>query len=165
MGHQKPPTGEININPWQAILNEIKQGSYRAAWTDERLESELKRERELQSELETAGFDLDEIERMRLDASKEIRAWLETSRKEHQHVMTTSTKAVSLGLSERYIESVRAEAQMIARVLSRALEAADVSDEQKQAAMDELRVALGEVSQELRARGESTGLPMREIGD
>lgn len=154
-------TGELNVAPWDALLTEVRQSAWRSAWVDERVEREIEAERDLLAR--EADWDSDrEFEIARNARARELRAWLDQSRMERAHKASVARAAVSAGLSERYIESVQAEAQMIANVLQRALQAADLGPEQWLAATDELRVALAEVGRELNTRHASVGPHVRE---
>ena len=158
---QIPYEGETNVSPWEAILKEVRRSAYRASWVDERVEAESEAERIL------AGreFEIDDHEkfkRLQLAQSRELREWVRLSREERAHGAQVARAAVSAGLSERYIESVQAEAHMIANVLQRALQAAELSPEQWEAATDELRVALADVGRELNERHASVGPHIRE---
>jgi len=146
-----PYEGEVPISPWDAILTEVRRSAYRAAWVDDRVETEAERERQLNAN-KAEWTDPVEYERLRMAQGRELREWLKVSREERAHGAQVARAAVQAGLSERYIESVQAEARMIANVLQRALQAAELSPEQWLAATDELRVALADVGRELQSR-------------
>jgi hypothetical protein len=148
---QIPYEGETNVSPWEAILTEVRRSAYRAHWVDERVEREAQAEHDLAAQEIEIG-DADKFKRLQLAQSRELREWVRLSREERAHGAQVARAAVSAGLSERYIESVQAEARMIAGVLQRALQAAELSPEQWEAATGELRVALAEVGRELQAR-------------
>jgi myo-inositol-1-phosphate synthase len=152
---RRPWSGELNVNPWDAILGEVRRSAYRAAWIDERIDLEAKRERALidsdGGEFEKAT-DYEIAVRLRGD---ELRQWIEQSRKERAHLTKVAADAVRAGLSERYIDSLRAEAQMIARALTKALDAADLDDSQRARASAALREALADMGPMLAARQES----------
>lgn len=152
---RRPWSGELNVNPWDAILGEVRRSAYRAAWIDERIDLEAKRERAL---IDSDGGDFEKATdyeiavRLRGD---ELRQWIEQSRKERAHLTKVAADAVRAGLSERYIDSLRAEAQMIARALTKALDAADLDDSQRVRASAALREALADMGPMLAARQES----------
>jgi len=152
---RRPWSGELNVNPWDAILGEVRRSAYRAAWIDERIDLEAKRERAL---IDSDGGDFEKATdyeiavRLRGD---ELRQWIEQSRKERAHLTKVAADAVRAGLSERYIDSLRAEAQMIARALTKALDAADLDDSQRARASAALREALADMGPMLAARQES----------
>lgn len=149
----KPPyAGEIDVSPWEGMLTEVRRSAYRAHWVDERVEREAQAERDLESQ--EHDWDPEKFKRLQLAQSRELREWVRLSREERAHGAQVARAAVSAGLSERYIESVQAEARMIAGVLQRALQAAELSPEQWEAATGELRVALAEVGRELKSRHE-----------
>lgn len=151
-------SGELNVSPWEAMIAEVRRAAYRAAWVDERLENEADREAEIMSDDSPLEFE-DEAGRegMRQRLGSSMRAWLEESRRERAHMAKVSADAVRAGLAERHLESVRVESQIIARVLRRALNAAELTPEQEARAAAELRAALMDES-----RGTGTQPP--EIG-
>lgn len=151
----RPFSGELNVNPWDAILSEVRRSAYRAAWIDERVDLEARRERRLM-ESDGAGFEKmsDYVLAVRIE-SAELREWIEQSRKERAHLTKVAADAVRAGLSERYIDSLRAEAQMIAQALTKALDAAELTPIQRARASEALRTALAEMGPVLAARQES----------
>lgn len=151
-----PYQGELNTSPWEGILTEVKRSGWRAVWLDERVEQEAQAERDLAAKADDFP-DEEKYKRLQLAQSRELREWVRLSREERAHGAQVARAAVSAGLSERYIESVQAEAKMIAGVLQRALQAAELTDEQWAAATGELRIALAEVGRELQSRHSSVG--------
>jgi hypothetical protein len=162
---QVPVTGEIDIEPWGAILGEVRRSGARVAWLDGRIEEETEREAQLLAQ--EHDWEPKDFEIARSRQGRELRDWIRLGREERAHGAQVASSAVRAGLSERYIESVQAEARNIANVLQRALQAAELSDEQWMAATAELRVGLAEMGRELSSRHASMGdrLPTRpEIG-
>ncbi len=153
---QVPYQGEHSVSPWESLLTEVRRSAYRASWVDERVEQEAQAERDLAAKGDTWD-DTEKFKRVQLAQSRELREWVRLSREERAHGAQVARAAVSAGLSERYIESVQAEAKMIASVLSRALSAADLTPDQWNAATGELRIALAEVGRELQSRHNSVG--------
>lgn len=151
----RPFSGELNVNPWDAMLSAVRQSAYRAQWIDDRVDLGARRERALM-ESGGAGFEKmsDFVHAVRIQ-SEELRQWIEQSRKERAHLTKVAADAVRAGLSERYIDSLRAEARMIAEALTKALDAADLSESQRAAASAALREALAEMGPVLAARQES----------
>lgn len=148
----KPWNGELNVNPWDAMLGEVRRSAYRAAWIDERVNLDARRERQLM-ETNGEGFeDLVKFEYAVRIRSGELREWIEQSRKERAHLTKVAADAVRAGLSERYIDSLRAEARMIAEALTKALDAANLSPQQRADASEALREALSEMGPVLAAR-------------
>jgi hypothetical protein len=148
----KPWNGELNVSPWDAILSEVRRSAYRAAWIDERVNLDARRERQL---MESNGADFEDLVKFEYAVrirSGELREWIEQSRKERAHLTKVAADAVRAGLSERYIDSLRAEARMIAQALTKALDAANLSAEQRSAASAALREALSEMGPVLAAR-------------
>lgn len=152
---QIPHDGEVDVAPWDAILSEVRRSGYRILWLEERIGKEIEREREL--EAQEHDWEPEKFEIARSRAGRELREWVRLGREERAHGAQVARAAVSAGLSERYIESVQAEARMIAAVLQRALQAAELTDEQWAAATVELRTALAEVGRELSSRHASMG--------
>lgn len=151
----RPWAGELNVNPWDAMLGEVRRSAYRAAWLDERVNLDVKRERQL---METNGEGFDDLVKFEYAVrvrSGELREWIEQSRKERAHLTKVSADAVRAGLSERYIDSLRAEARMIAEALAKALDAANLTTQQRASASEALREALAEMGPVLAARQES----------
>lgn len=151
----KPFAGELNVNPWDAILSEVRRSAYRAAWIDERIDIDVRRERAL---METNGDGFEDLVKFEYAVrvrSSELREWIKLSRDERAHLTKVAADAVRAGLSERYIDSLRAEARMIAEALTKALDAANLSPQQRADASDALREALSEMGPVLAARQEA----------
>lgn len=147
--------GELNVSPWDAILSEVRRAAYRAAWIDERIDLEARRERAL---MESDGADFEKMSDFVIATrirSEELRQWIKESRAERAHLTKVAADAVRAGLSERYIDSLRAEAQMIAQALTKALDAAELSPAQRARASEALRGALSEMGPVLASRQES----------
>jgi hypothetical protein len=147
---QVPYQGEHDVSPWESLLTEVRRSAYRASWVDERIGIEAQRERALEEQ--SHDWDPEKFEIARARQSRELREWIKISREERAHGAQVARAAVSAGLSEKYIASVQAEGMMIARTLQRALQAANLTDEQWAAATTELRVALAEVGRDLQER-------------
>ena len=159
---QIPIAGEADVAPWGSLISEVRRSGHRVAWLDDRVEAEVKAEADLADQ--EHDWEADKFRYARLAQSRELREWIKLSREERAHGAQVARAAVSAGLSERYIESVQAEAKMIANVLQRSLAAAELTDEQWLAATGELRVALAEVGRELNARHAAVGgrIPERD---
>lgn len=151
---QVPYAGELQVSPWDAMLAEVRRSAYRVEWIQARVQREADEEAALLAQ--EHDWDAIKFAVARGSQSRELREWIKLEREERAHGAAVARGAVSAGLSERYIESVQAEARMIANVLQRALQAAELSPEQWHAATEELRVALAEVGREL--QGRHTGL-------
>lgn len=147
---QVPYAGELQVSPWDALLAEVRRSAYRVEWIQARVQQEADEEAKLLAQ--EHDWDAVKFAMARGSQSRELREWIKLEREERAHGAAVARGAVSAGLSERYIESVQAEARMIAGVLQRALNAADLSTEQWEAATAELRVALADVGRELQAR-------------
>lgn len=149
---QIPVSGEVDIAPWGSLISEVRRSGHRVVWLDERVEAEVKAEADLAAQ--EHDWEADKFRYARLAQSRELREWIKLSREERAHGAQVARAAVSAGLSEKYISSVQAEGMMIARTLQRALQAANLTDEQWAAATTELRSALAEVGRDLRDRAE-----------
>jgi myo-inositol-1-phosphate synthase len=152
---RRPWAGELNVSPWEAILGEVRRSAYRAAWIDERVQLEAMRERSL---IDSNGVDFEKATDYEIAVrlrGQELREWIRESRDERKHLTKVSADAVRAGLSERYIDSLRAEAQMIAKALTKALDAADLDASQRARASAALREALADMGPMLAARQES----------
>lgn len=148
---QVPYSGELQISPWDATLQEVRRSAYRVEWIQARVQAQA----DAEADFHAQAHDWDNPKDFQYAAaahSRELREWIKLEREERAHGAAVARGAVSAGLSERYIESVQAEARMIAGVLQRALNAADLTPEQWQAATDELRLALADVGRELKSR-------------
>lgn len=148
---QVPFSGELQISPWDSLLTEVRRSAYRIEWIQARVEAEAERERDLARQ-EGEWDKIRDYQIAVMNQSRELREWIKLEREERAHGAAVARGAVQAGLSERYIESVQAEARMIADVLKRALEAANLTADQWEAATAELRVALQDVGRELKSR-------------
>lgn len=158
---QMPYGGELQVSPWDATLQEVRRSAYRVEWITARVQAQADAERALHAQ-EHDWDDAKDFQYAAQAQSRELREWIKLEREERAHGAAVSRGAVAAGLSERYIESVQAEARMIADVLRRALGAADLSVEQWEKATAELRVALADVGRELKNRHEGLSPIIRE---
>jgi len=158
---QIPYSGEVDVSPWDATLQEVRRSAYRVEWIQARVEQEAENERALLAQ-EHDWTNEKDFSYARNAQSRELREWIKLEREERSHGAAVARAAIQAGLSERYIESVQAEARMIADVLRRALTAADLTPEQWEAATSELRVALQDVGRELKARHSGISPIVRE---
>lgn len=164
----------MDQGPWAALLAEVRRSAERVEWVEERVRREQERELEYEAAVglaEAAGAAAEgrqenilALERERRDAAAEVRRWMQEARDERKHLGIVSVNAIRSGLAERYVQSVREEGVMIARVMARALDAAGLSDEQRSRAFTELRAGLSDIGRELHERARATGLPQRELG-
>lgn len=158
---QVPYAGELQVSPWDALLAEVRRSAYRVEWIQARVQVQADMEADLHAQEHDWSSPKD-FQYAASTQSRELREWIKLEREERAHGAAVARGAVSAGLSERYIESVQAEARMIAGVLQRALNAADLSAEQWEAATAELRVALADVGRELQARHSGISPIIRE---
>ncbi len=158
---QIPYSGEVQVSPWDATLQEVRRSAYRVEWIQARVQAQA----DAEADLHAQEHDWDSPKDFHYAAnsySRELREWIKLEREERAHGAAVARGAVAAGLSERYIESVQAEARMIADVLRRALNAANLTPEQWEAATDELRVALQDVGRELQTRHSGISPIVRE---
>ena len=162
-----------DAGPWAAVLAEVRRSAERVEWVEERVRREQERELRYEAEIglaESAGAAAEgrqanvlALEHERRNAAEEVRRWMRESRDERKHLGVVSVNAIRSGLAERYVQSVKEEASMIARVMARALDAAELDERQRGLAWDSLRAGLGEMTRELASRAAATGLPQRTL--
>lgn len=145
--------GELQVSPWDALLSEVRRSAYRTAWVDARVEMARKRVDE------AADFEEENVITLR---DQELRQWIRTSQDERKHMTQVAKNAIQAGLAERYVESVRVEGQRIAGIISRSIEAGNLSQEQQDAIKGQLMLELGDMSREMRSRAEVVNLPSIE---
>jgi hypothetical protein len=150
-------TGELDVSPWQALLQEVRRAAYRAAWLDQQLDAEAQRYVELEHETEQAD---------RWAGAAEVRRWTEESRRERAHLARVTKTAIDAGLAERYVQSIEADARLITRIVGKAIGVLDLTPEQQLDVSAALREALREASTELNTRHavEGGGAQPRALG-
>jgi hypothetical protein len=163
-----------DLGPWAAILAEVRRSAERVEWVDDRVRREQEKELAYEAAIglaEEAGAAAEgrqanvvALERERRDAAEEVRRWMRESRDERKHLGVVSANAIRAGLAERYVQSVREESQLIVRVLARAMDAAELSEEQRGRAYAELREGLADITRELASRASASGLPQKQLG-
>lgn len=155
--------GELPVSPWEALLIAVRQNAYRSAWVGQRINEELAREREFLESDYAQALSPGELEEERQRLGSHIRKWLDQARNEQAQMRTVAKQAIDAGLAERYVQSLQVEAKMIAELLDRTLQAAELTPEQEAKAKAVLREGLQEAAVEMRTRHASTDLPRREI--
>lgn len=163
----------MDVGPWAAVLAEVRRSAERVEWVEARVKREQEKELAYEAAIgvieaadaavEGRTANLVALERERREAAEEVRRWMRESRDERKHLATASNNAIRSGLAERYVQSVREESQLIVKVMSRALDAAELSDEQRERAYASLREGLGDVTRELASRASMTGLPQKSL--
>src|SRR4029079_4008090 len=91
---RRPWSGELNVNPWDAILGEVRRSAYRAAWIDERVQLEAHRERTL---IDSDGVDFEKASDYEIAVrlrGQELREWIRESRDERKHMTKVAADAV-----------------------------------------------------------------------
>ena len=130
-------TPEKTPPPWDVMLDELRRSSTRAAWIDGRLAAAIALEEAADATDDPVGAIL---------ARRDVDAWLAESRKERAHLARVSAAAIRAGIREQLVRHVELEAQTIAWVLGRAIDAADLSPAQQGRAASALASALRDVS-------------------
>lgn len=137
------------ISPWEGILSEIRRASYRAEWIDEHVDRACTEYRELERRAVTIRDIMGETpeaereyRRAVLDIQSDLRAWTESSRRERDHLVKTCERAIRAGLSERLVYAARVDGERISGVMSRAVEAAGLSESQRSRLHEEILSAL-----------------------
>lgn len=106
---------EENISPWDALLSATRLAANRVAWVDQQLAGAV------------AANDGDE-------GTPQVRGWLKESRLERALLARTAKAAVDAGVAERLVRQVELEGRIVAEALGRALDALELTAEQRQAA-------------------------------
>nr|AMP54247.1 hypothetical protein [uncultured bacterium]AMP54304.1 hypothetical protein [uncultured bacterium]AMP54397.1 hypothetical protein [uncultured bacterium]AMP54424.1 hypothetical protein [uncultured bacterium] len=83
-----------------------------------------------------------EYRRAVLDIQADLRAWIESSRRERDHLVKTCERAIRAGLSERLVYAARVDGERISQVMAQAVEAAGLSDTQRSRIHEEILSAL-----------------------
>lgn len=182
-GGRPPVQGELSLSPWDSLLLEVRRAAYRVGWIDYEIERLVGVEREVGERLKAGEYGKGEAEdgeggqsgaerkvedRLELAAVRaEIKDWVKESRAERGHLAGVSDKAIRAGLNQRIVSQVQLEQQTITRVLYAGINAAGLSEEQRERALDAMRREIGAVSLERRGGvggGAGAGL-LGEVGD
>jgi hypothetical protein len=109
---------EFGINPWEALLLSVRLAAGRVAWVDQQLTEA------------TRAADGD------VANSKVVQRWLKESRYERTLLGRTAKAAIDAGVAERLVRQVELEGRLLAEALAHALDAIELTPEQRLAAMD-----------------------------
>ena len=153
------------MSPWDALLREVRRSSYRAEWIDQHVDDDGEKLFKLEQQgapEPSDGGDGGAVGAYYMSVSMlqgNVKGWLSESRKERSHLAKISKAAIDAGLAERYVQGVESEARLIAKVLSKAMEAAELTPDQHEKASKAFREALREVSTELNDRHSALQIP------
>jgi len=114
--------GERNITPHEALLGLVRTASSRAAWTDTVIVNAMREHVE-------AGGDP-------LKPPDELMPWLRQSREERKLAATTAKQAVDAGVMVALERRLDLEGELVANALGAALDAAELTHEQRVAALE-----------------------------
>jgi hypothetical protein len=109
---------EYGINPWEALLLSVRLAAGRVAWVDQQLTES------------TRAADGD------VANDKVVQRWLKESRFERTLLARTAKAAIDAGVAERMVRQVELEGRLLAEALGHALDAIELTPEQRLAAMD-----------------------------
>lgn len=108
---------ELNISPWEALLKNVRIAAGRAAWVDEQLDEAVRRN----------DGDMNK---------PEITKWLKESRLERSLVAKMAKAAIDAGVAERLVRQVELEGELVATAVVRALDALELTAEQRTLALE-----------------------------
>lgn len=112
---------ELDISPLEALLLAVRQAGGRVAWTDHIL-----RER-MRAHVEGGGDPT--------DPPKDVLRWMGESRRERGLFARTAQVAVTAGVATALVQRVELEGTAVADAVAAALDALDLTSEQRVAAL------------------------------
>lgn len=115
--------GELDVGPWEALNLAVRLAAHRVQWT------------EIQAQRAADAADGD-------DANPLVMRWLAESRRERALLVKTAKSAIDAGVAERLVRQVELEGRLVADAVGRALDALELSDEQRQLAFSTAHQAL-----------------------
>jgi hypothetical protein len=113
---------ERNVTPHEALLGLVRTAAARAAWTDNIVFQQLREHVE-------AGGDP-------LKPPKALQPWLAQSREERKLAATTAKQAVDAGVMVALERRLDLEGELVASALGAALDAVELTHEQRVAALE-----------------------------
>jgi hypothetical protein len=116
-------SGELDVGPWDALNLAVRLAAHRVQWT------------ELQAQHAADASDGDQ-------ANPVVMRWLAESRRERALLVKTAKSAIDAGVAERLVRQVELEGRLVAEAVGRALDALEVSDEQRALAFSTAHRAL-----------------------
>jgi hypothetical protein len=123
---------ERNVTPHEALLGLVRTASSRAAWTDTVIVNAMREHVE-------AGGDP-------LKPPTELVPWLAQSREERKLAATTAKQAVDAGVMQALERRLDLEGDLVASALGAALDAVELTHEQRVAALEAAQGRLLEAS-------------------
>ncbi len=112
---------ELDVSPYEALLLSVRQAGGRAAWADLQLRDAVASHRE-------AGG-------VTSNPSKEVKFWLEESRKERSLFVKAAQTAVQAGVAAALVQRMELEGAAVADAVTAALDALELTAEQRVAAL------------------------------
>jgi hypothetical protein len=108
---------ELEITPWEALLQSVRLAAGRVKWVDEQLADAVRRN---DGDVDTA----------------EVRRWLGESRKERMLMARVSKAAIDSGIAERVVRQVEVEGRAVAAAVAAALDRLNLPHEQRVVALE-----------------------------
>ena len=112
---------EHQITPHEALLNLVRTATARAAWTDQIIAQQMR------DHVDSGGDPL--------KPPSEVKGWLGQSRLERKLAATTAKQAVDAGVMVALERRLDLEGELVAAALSAALDALELNQEQRLAAL------------------------------
>lgn len=119
--------GELDVGPWEALNLAVRLAAHRVQWT------------ELQAQRAADASDGE-------DGNAQVMRWLAESRRERALLVKTAKSAIDAGVAERLVRQVELEGRLVADAVGRALDALELSEDQRTLAFSTAHRALLEPS-------------------
>lgn len=108
---------ELDINPWEALLKNVRLAAGRVAWVDDQLSEAVRRN----------DGDMQK---------PEIARWLKESRLERTLMAKMAKAAIDGGVAERMVRQVELEGQLVAAAVLAALDKLELTTDQRTLALE-----------------------------
>lgn len=108
---------ELDINPWEALLKNVRLAAGRVAWVDDQLSEAVRRN----------DGDMNK---------PEIARWLKESRLERTLMAKMAKAAIDGGVAERMVRQVELEGQLVAAAVIAALDKLELTTDQRTLALE-----------------------------
>ena len=115
---------EPDVSPWEALLRGVSRAVARSLWVD----------RQLQEAVRVATTDANDGSDP--SDSVAVRRWLKESRLERALMGRTAQAAIQAGVAERLVRQVEMEGRLLAAAMDAAMDALDLSPDQRLRAME-----------------------------
>ena len=115
---------EHGISPWEALLEGVSRAVARSHWVDRQLAQAVTEATTGQND----GADASD--------SAAVRRWLKESRMERTLMGRTAQAAIQAGVAERLVRQVEMEGRLLAAALDAALDALELSPDQRLRAVE-----------------------------